>query len=104
MAEISYYVYSLKDPRTSPAKPFYIGKGTGTRAYDHLVRPDDSRKGKRIREIVDAGHEALVSRLVEDLSETQAAPAAPAGVQRAEVEGGQQGEGRPRWGSAGEGR
>jgi hypothetical protein len=37
MAETSYYVYALKDPRTSPAKPFYIGKGKGTRAYDHLI-------------------------------------------------------------------
>jgi uncharacterized protein len=25
----SYYVYALKDPRASPAMPFYIGKGTG---------------------------------------------------------------------------
>ncbi len=25
----SYYVYALKDPRSSPAQAFYIGKGTG---------------------------------------------------------------------------
>jgi hypothetical protein len=29
-----YYVYVLKDPRTD--LPFYVGKGQGTRAYDHL--------------------------------------------------------------------
>jgi hypothetical protein len=72
MAETSYYVYALKDPRTSPAKPFYIGKGTGTRAHDHMLKPDDSSKGSRIRQILDAGHKVLVSRLVEDLSEIQA--------------------------------
>lgn len=68
----SFYVYALKDPRTDPAQPFYIGKGTGTRSYDHLVRPDDSRKGKRILEIRGAGLEVLVSRLVDGLTEPQA--------------------------------
>ena len=68
----SYYVYALKDPRTSPAAPFYVGKGTGTRAHDHLVRVDDTPKGERIQEIQAGGHEVLVSRLVDELSELQA--------------------------------
>jgi uncharacterized protein len=72
MPETSYYVYCLKDCRTSPAKPFYIGKGTGTRAYDHLANPDNSPKGDRIRDITMAGQKVLVSRLAEDLSEIQA--------------------------------
>jgi uncharacterized protein len=72
MAETSYYVYALKDPRTSPAKPFYIGKGTGTRAYDHLIKPDDSRKGRKIREIAKAGYQTLVTQMADGLSELQA--------------------------------
>lgn len=72
MSDNSYYVYALKDPRSSPAMPFYIGKGTGTRSYDHLVRPDDSLKGQRIKEIVASDNKVLVTRLVESLSEAQA--------------------------------
>jgi uncharacterized protein len=70
--DTSYYVYALKDPRKSPAMPFYIGKGVGTRSYDHLVRPDDSRKGRLIQEIVSAGQQVLVTRLVDSITEAQA--------------------------------
>jgi hypothetical protein len=30
MAQHPFYVYSLKDPRTKPSKPFYIRNRTGT--------------------------------------------------------------------------
>lgn len=72
MSDSSYYVYALKDPRSSPAKPFYIGKGTGVRAYDHLVRPDESRKAERIKAIHNSGHKVLVARMVDSLTEEQA--------------------------------
>jgi len=68
----SFYVYALKDPRSDPALPFYIGKGAGTRSHDHLTRPDQSRKGARIADIQAAGKEVLISRLVDGLTEGQA--------------------------------
>jgi uncharacterized protein len=68
----SYYVYALKDSRTSPALTFYVGKGVGTRSHDHLVKPDATRKGARIREILASGGQVLVSRLVDAITESQA--------------------------------
>ena len=67
-----FYVYALKDPRSSPALPFYIGKGAGTRAWDHELRIDESAKGRRIKEIHTAGLDVLTVKLVEGLSEAEA--------------------------------
>lgn len=67
-----FYVYALKDPRLTPARPFYVGKGTGSRAYDHLVTPDATAKYRRIKAILAAGHRPLVTILADDLDESQA--------------------------------
>ncbi len=53
----SYYVYALKDPRSNPAKIFYIGKVTGSRAWDHIINIDETRKGIFIKEIIDNGND-----------------------------------------------
>lgn len=71
-AETSYYIYALKDTRVSPAQAFYIGKGTGTRSFDHLVNPDETRKGLLIQAIHAEGKKVLVDRLVDGLSHAQA--------------------------------
>ncbi len=67
-----FYVYALKDPRSTPARPFYIGKGAGTRAWEHELRIDQSAKGERIRQVHAAGLEVLTVKLVERLSEAEA--------------------------------
>ncbi len=72
MAFTAYYIYALKDPRQSPAKPFYIGKGTGIRATEHMLKVDNTRKGKRINEIHNAHREVIVSILADNLTEIQA--------------------------------
>lgn len=72
MATNFFYVYALKDPRTSPATPFYVGKGTGSRAFDHLVTPDATKKYTRIKQIIADGAMPMVDILVEDLTEAQA--------------------------------
>ena len=72
MPDDAYYIHALKDPRQSPALPFYIGKGPGTRAWDHVARVDDTPKGKRIQEIQAAGSEVVVTVMADGLTESQA--------------------------------
>lgn len=72
MVRNPFYVYALKDPRTKPAKPFYIGKGTGTRAWEHELNIDDSEKGKTIKSIKDEGKDVICSIIADDLTEEQA--------------------------------
>lgn len=67
-----YYIYALKDSRFSPARPFYIGKGIGTRAWDHALRVDKTAKGRRIAEIHSEKRDVLVTVLADSLTESQA--------------------------------
>lgn len=72
MAKNPFYVYALKDPRQKPAKPFYIGKGTGNRAYEHQNEVSDSDKSYVIQEIHDAGFKVLHTVISDNLTEEQA--------------------------------
>lgn len=51
--KLEFYVYVYTDPRND--KPFYVGKGRGNRAFDHLNDNSESLKVKRIEEIRAAG-------------------------------------------------
>ena len=72
MAQNPFYVYALKDPRGKPAKPFYIGKGTGNRAWEHQSNIDDSEKGLLIKQILDAGCNVIHTIIADNLTEQQA--------------------------------
>lgn len=72
MAKNPYYVYALKDPRTNPMRPFYIGKGKGRRIDLHVLKVDKTEKGKTIKAILDAGLQVEQEILVGDLTEGQA--------------------------------
>lgn len=72
MPQNPFYIYALKDPREKPAKAFYIGKGTGNRAWEHQAQIDDSEKGDVIRCIKDSGLSVLHTVLADNLTEEQA--------------------------------
>tara|TARA_B110000977_G_C10717538_1_gene353843 strand:+ start:270 stop:533 length:264 start_codon:yes stop_codon:yes gene_type:complete len=71
MAQNPFYVYALKDPRSKPAKPFYIGKGTGNRVWEHQTQINDSEKGAVIQAIHDAGFSVLHTIISDNLTEEQ---------------------------------
>lgn len=48
-SHLGHYVYVYVDPETK--KPFYIGKGVGSRVLDHLSETGESAKVKKIQEI-----------------------------------------------------
>lgn len=67
----SFYVYALFDP-AAPTTPFYIGKGSGSRAYAHMDEEGEGRKNQRIRAIQTSGKQVVVRQLVSGLSEVEA--------------------------------
>jgi hypothetical protein len=72
MAQNPFYVYALKDPREKTARPFYIGKGTGNRAWEHVAQIDDSDKGQLIAAILASGQRVMHTIIADDLTEAQA--------------------------------
>lgn len=66
----TYYVYALIDPRSN--QPFYIGKGTGTRAQSHLYDMGEvcnQLKERTIADIRISGLEPLVQYLVPEIND-----------------------------------
>ena len=71
ISKVGIYVYLYRDPRDG--KIFYVGKGKGQRAFQHLSDEKDGAKRKKIQEIRDAGLEPKIEILVHALKDDEMA-------------------------------
>lgn len=62
---LGFYVYAYIDPRNDTV--FYIGKGVGSRATDHLFDKSESEKVARINSIIAAGYQPRIDILAYQL-------------------------------------
>lgn len=62
---LGFYVYAYIDPRDNTV--FYIGKGVGTRATDHLFDKSESKKVNRIKSILVDGFEPRIDIIAHQL-------------------------------------
>jgi hypothetical protein len=68
--QLGFYVYVYVDPRDEEV--FYVGKGTGNRAFTHLLEGRSSAKTKRIRAVRRDGLEPRIELLAHGLNEATA--------------------------------
>jgi hypothetical protein len=70
-SHMGYHVYMYTDPRTS--KPFYIGKGVGSRVLAHLSDEHDSKKTHLIADLRAAGSATRLEILAHGLKDEETA-------------------------------
>ena len=70
-AQIGYYVYVYSDPRTG--RPFYVGKGRGSRVLAHSHGRGSDRTEDRLRSIRRAGLEPRIDILAHGLANAETA-------------------------------
>ena len=68
---LGYYVYLYVDPRTD--KPFYVGKGVGSRVLAHLGASGDSQKIRTIQDLRAAGLEPRLDILAHGIRNEETA-------------------------------
>ena len=69
-ARLGHYVYLYLDPDSK--EPLYVGKGKGKRILAHLAADGDDPKGRRMRELREAGRQPELRFLRHGLSEEEA--------------------------------
>jgi hypothetical protein len=70
-SKIGYYVYAYVDPRNR--RPFYIGKGKGSRVLVHVAARGNSRKARTLRELRRAGLKPRIDILAHGLLDEDSA-------------------------------
>jgi len=68
---LDYYVYLYLDPDTGEV--FYVGKGRGNRAFEHLRDTSESEKVERIRKLRESGKEPAIEILRHGLKDERTA-------------------------------
>lgn len=71
VSKVGIYVYLYRDPRDG--KIFYVGKGQGQRAFQHLTDEKEGAKRNKIREIRNAGLEPKIEILAHGLKDDEMA-------------------------------
>ena len=72
--KFGHYVYIYLDPfEPLDRSVFYVGKGVGNRAFEHLDDHSENRKVRRIRETRRRGKEPIVEILVHGLKDAETA-------------------------------
>lgn len=71
VSKVGIYVYLYRDPRDG--KVFYVGKGKGQRAFQHLADKKEGAKRAKIQEIRNAGLEPKIEILTHGLKDDETA-------------------------------
>lgn len=71
VSKVGIYVYLYRDPRDG--KIFYVGKGQGQRAFQHLTDEKEGAKRNKIQEIRNAGLEPKIEILAHGLKDDEMA-------------------------------